>query len=66
MRMVHFKWSVQQQENQTEIAHASSTIDFLFEEAKTELVQNDQEKYQMSWISSQNRSFCFLAENVEG
>ena len=48
MRMVHFKWSVQQQENQTEIAHASSTIDFLFEEAKTELVQNDQEKYQMS------------------
>ena len=39
-----------QSETLTEVAHASSTIRLSFENTKTELVQNDQAKYQISRI----------------
>ena len=54
-----------QSETQTEIAHASSTIGLSFKNTKIELVQNDQEKDQMSRISSRNRSFWSLADNFK-
>ena len=41
---------INQSETQTEIAHASSTIGLSFKNTKIELVQNDQEKDQISRI----------------
>ena len=54
-----------QSETQTEIAHASATIGLSFKNTKIELVQNDQEKDQMSRVSSRNRSFWSLADNFK-
>ena len=54
-----------QSETQAEIAHASSTIGLSFKNTKIELVQNDQEKDQMSRVSSRNRSFWSLVDNFK-